>query len=61
LLGLREAPSGNGYLGQNDPLLHFGLGAHKQVDVVVKFLDGTTLKRLGVEANQTIAMDGRKT
>jgi hypothetical protein len=41
-------------------VLHFGLGTHKRVDVVVKFLDGTTVTRAGVAANQTIAIDGRK-
>jgi hypothetical protein len=56
LLGGREARSNNGYLGQNDPVLHFGLGAFEQVDVEVTFLDGTTVTRGGVRANQTIAI-----
>ncbi|MDP6469044.1 MAG: CRTAC1 family protein [Pirellulaceae bacterium] len=60
LLGTREARSSNGYLGQNDPVLHFGLGVHKRVDLVVRFLDGTTVKRPGVDANQTIGIDGRQ-
>jgi hypothetical protein len=60
LLGMRESRSSNGYLGQDDPVLHFGLGAFKRVDVVVKFLDGTTVTRVGVAENQTITIDGRK-
>lgn len=60
LLGVRETRSSNGYLGQNDPVLHFGLGAHERVEVLVKFLDGTSMKRAGVAANQTITIDGRK-
>jgi hypothetical protein len=59
LLGLREARSNTGYLSQNDPVLHFGLGAHEQVRVLVKFLDGTTITRSDVAAGQTILIDGR--
>ena len=53
-LGMRESQSNCGYLGQNDPVLHFGLGPHTQVDVVVRFLDGTRIKKTAVPANQTI-------
>ena len=35
LLGLRESRSNDGYLGQNDPVLHFGLGPIGPVDVRV--------------------------
>jgi hypothetical protein len=59
LLGVRESRSNNGYLGQNDPVLHFGLGAHKAVDVTVIFLDGTSATRRGVAANREIRIDGR--
>jgi hypothetical protein len=58
LLGLREARSNNGYLGQNDPVLHFGLGGHRKVDVAVTFLDGSTVTRRGVAANRTITVGG---
>ena len=58
ILGFRESRSNNGYLGQDDPVLHFGLGSHLTVDVVVQFLDGTTLFRTNVAARQTITMDG---
>ena len=59
LLGLRESRSNNGYLGQDDPVLHFGLGMHEVVDVSVTFLDGSTIIRRGVAANQEINIDGR--
>ncbi|MEX2559037.1 MAG: ASPIC/UnbV domain-containing protein, partial [Pirellulales bacterium] len=54
LLGLREARGNNGYLGQDDPVLHFGLGEHEAVDLVVKFVDGSTTVRRNVSAGQTI-------
>jgi ASPIC and UnbV len=57
---MREARSNNGYLGQNDPVIHFGLGPHETVDLVVRFLDGTLLRRDQVESNQTVTLDGRK-
>lgn len=60
LVGFREARSNNGYLGQNDPVLHLGLGRHALVKVVVKFLDGKVINRSNVRANQTITIDGRK-
>ncbi len=57
LLGLRESRSNNGYLGQDDPILHFGLGSHTSVDVVVNFLDGITITRSNISSNQTITID----
>ena len=57
LLGLREARSNNGYLGQDDPVIHFGLGSHASVTVVVSFLDGTTRTLTDVAANQTLFVD----
>jgi len=59
LLGLRESRSNDGYLGQNDPVLHFGLGPLGAVDVSVTFLDGTTVNCRGVTANQEVSIDGR--
>ena len=61
ILGMRESRSNNGYLGQNDPVLHFGLGACKTVDIVVKFLDGSTAVHQNISANQTITVDGTDT
>ncbi len=57
LLGMREARSNNGYLGQDDPVLHFGLGENQTVDIVVKFLDGIVVSRNHVAANQTILVE----
>lgn len=56
LLGIREAKSSSGYLAQDDPVLHFGLGAALSVDVDVTFLDGTRVTRNGVASNQTITV-----
>jgi hypothetical protein len=55
-LGIREAKSSSGYLAQDDPVLHFGLGAALTVDVEVTFLDGTRVTRNAVAANQTITI-----
>ena len=57
LLGSRESRSNNGYLGQDDPVIHVGLGSQTSVTVVVTFLDGTTRTVTGVEANQMITVD----
>ncbi len=58
ILGMRESQSNCGYLGQNDPVLHFGLGDRTCVDVVVKFVDGTKITRRNVTANQTVLITG---
>ena len=58
LVGMRESRSNNGYLGQDSPVLHFGLGALAAADVVVTFLDGTTVTLSNVTANQTVTIDG---
>jgi len=58
LLGLRESKSNQGYLGQDDPVLHFGLGATAVVDVVVEFLDGSTVIEPGVAANRVVTILG---
>ncbi|MBN2414915.1 CRTAC1 family protein [bacterium] len=57
-LGFRETRSSNGYLAENSPVLHFGLGEHTAVDVIVDFPDGTTARRTNVSANQTLRIDG---
>ena len=57
LLGLRESRSNNGYLGQDDPVLHFGLSSETSVRVVVSFLDGTTRTVSAVAANQILMTD----
>jgi len=58
LLGMREARSNYGYLGQDDPVLHFGLGPHESVDIVIVFLDGSEATATDVPANQTVAAEG---
>ena len=40
-VGMREAKGNHGYLAQDEPVLHFGLGAIASVDVVVDFVDGS--------------------
>ncbi len=57
LLGFREARGANGYLGQNEPVVHFGLGPHISVDIEVEFLDGSKLSRTLIDANQRIMID----
>lgn len=57
-LATRESRSANGYLGQDDPVLHVGLGSSTCVDVSVTFLDGTTRVLSGVRSNQTVTVDG---
>ena len=56
-LATRESRSANGYLGQDDPVLHVGLGTATCVDVAVTFLDGATRILSGVSANQTVTID----
>jgi len=58
LLGFRQAASNYGYLGQDDPVLHFGLGRHRSVDVVVAFLDGSVVTTTAAEANQVVTVKG---
>ena len=59
MIGMRESRSNNGYLGQDDPTLHFGLGSEPAVTVIATFLDGTVRIVPGVAANQTFVLDGR--
>jgi hypothetical protein len=57
LIGMREAKGNTGYLAQDDPVLHFGLGSATVVDVFVDFVecpDGTApIERLSVDASVT--------
>ena len=57
LLGMREAKGNYGYLAQDEPVLHFGLGATTSVDVRVRFLDGTVADSLAVAANAVLLID----
>jgi len=56
-VGMREAKGNTGYLAQDEPVLHFGLGAIASVDVVVDFVDGSQVTMPGVAANQRILID----
>jgi hypothetical protein len=58
LLGFREAKSNYGYLGQDDPVLHFGLGRHTSVDIVIAFLDGSEVMATDVPVNQAVTVEG---
>jgi hypothetical protein len=58
VLGLREARSNYGYLGQDDPVLHFGLGSHKSVSIVIVFLNGSEVTATNIPANQTVVVEG---
>jgi len=57
LLGFREARSNNGYCGQNDPVLHFGMGSNTTADVLIEFLDGTVATRTNIAVDQTVTID----
>jgi hypothetical protein len=57
LIGMREAKGNVGYLAQDDPVLHFGLGAFASVDVIVEFVDGSQVTRLNESANTRILID----
>ena len=54
LVGYRQVQNTYGYLCQDDPVQHFGLGVRTTVDVKVRFLDGTELKMAGVAADRKI-------
>jgi hypothetical protein len=49
--------AGSSYLSQNDPRLHFGLGARTLVDeVTVHWPSGKTQKLKGLKANQFVTI-----
>ncbi|HDQ46352.1 MAG TPA: CRTAC1 family protein [bacterium] len=58
LLGFRETRSSNGYLAQDDPVLHFGLGLRDAADVLVRFPCGGIAVRRNVDAMQTLHVGG---
>jgi enediyne biosynthesis protein E4 len=58
LIALREAKSEYGYLSQDDPVLHIGVGSATSVDVKVRYLDGSGVVRQNVAVNQRIAFIG---
>jgi chitodextrinase len=56
LIASREARGAYGYVAQDDPVLHFGLGAVQTVDIVVTFLSGSQRVVHGVAANRLITV-----
>ncbi len=57
--GLRMVEDVNpvrGYLGQNDPRLHFGLAGAQTCDVEIRWPDGVVEKFPGVKANQVLTL-----
>jgi hypothetical protein len=54
LVGYRQVMNTYGYLCQDDPVQHFGVGSRTAVDVKVRLLDGTELKMNNVAANRKI-------
>ncbi|MBN1481813.1 Ig-like domain-containing protein [candidate division KSB1 bacterium] len=54
LVGYRQVINSYGYLCQDDPEQHFGIGQRDTVDVKVKLLDGTELFMLKSPANSRL-------
>jgi len=54
LIGYRQVQSNYGYLCQDDPVQHFGVGERDRVDVKIRMLDKTTLRMRDVLVNQII-------
>ena len=57
-LGFREVKSSTGYLAQDDPVVHFGLGAHTVVDLRVTYLDGTVVSVHDVDSRRKLILKG---
>jgi len=57
LLAYREARSGNGYLGQDDPVIHVGLGSNTAADVHIQYLTGETATRTNQSAGGEVTVD----
>jgi enediyne biosynthesis protein E4 len=58
LLGYREVKSSFGYLAQDDPVIHFGLGASTLVDVQVNYLNGAVVAVQNVSSRRTLIFNG---
>ena len=58
LLGMRESRSNQGYLSQDSPVLHFGLGGiDTMVDVVVQYVDGSQTTCVDADVNLRLRID----
>ncbi|MBN1458772.1 MAG: VCBS repeat-containing protein [Armatimonadetes bacterium] len=53
---IREIDGGSGFLGQNEPVAHFGVPVDGPVAVRVRFPDGSVVTHLGVSLNQEIVI-----
>ncbi len=54
-LGSREIAAGFGYASGQEPIAHFGLGQHQQVDLLIDLPHGRgTVVRTGVDADQLL-------
>lgn len=56
LTGMREAKSAYGYLAQDDPVIHFGTGRHRRVNIKVEFITGESVELASVRTNRTITI-----
>jgi|GEM_PF-4757668 len=54
LVGYRQVLNSYGYLCQDEPVQHFGLGSRDSVDVRVRMLDGTELRMYRVPARHKL-------
>lgn len=59
LLGYQQAQAAHGYMGQDDPVLHFGLGETEVVDIKVRFLDGSEAIKTNIHSNQKLLISGK--
>ena len=50
----KETTSATGYLAQDDPELHLGVGLHHKVDIKVEFPGGVSKELLGVMTNSLV-------
>lgn len=57
-IGFREVKSSTGYLAQDDPVVHFGLGTATRVDVRVTYVDGTVVTIPNVNSTRTLILNG---
>ena len=51
-----ESVGAIGYLAQDDPVVHLGIGDYESIDVRVQFLNGAAVTYLGVPANSVLAV-----
>ncbi|MBD3374040.1 hypothetical protein GF406_03305 [candidate division KSB1 bacterium] len=54
LLGYQQIQNAYGYLAQDDPVLHFGLGHHSHCDVKFRMTDGMEFLARNVPSNQLL-------